>query len=247
MNERKIRRPEPEDEDLDEAPARKQRQPEPDEEEVDEAPVRKKKKKKKKKQGSSVAVKIGVYVGAGAVALALVIGLIWAIVRMATAPPAQPVTAWERFNMGDNQFAFDYPAGWRVKDFGLPGKREAEIKGSTATITIAENLTGSLVGDVANALNQGREVGDDRLPVSQVHEMRRPKDRASYKEEAPFTVMTKFGKARCSAYTDGSERGYRATVLMNQTALDIFCWCRGSDWETLRPAFDRIIASLARS
>jgi hypothetical protein len=246
MNERRTRRPEPEDEIVDEALVRKKKRPAAEDEDLDEAP-RKKKKKKKKKQGSALAVKIGVYAGAGVLGLLLVVGLIWAVIKMATAPPAQPVANYEKFAMGDNEFAFEYPSGWVVRDFGLPGKREAEIKGGAATITIAENLTGSLVGDIANAANAGRNVDDDRLPVSQVHEMRKPKDSKSYKEEPAVTVMTRFGKARRSAYADGSKRGYRATVLMNQTALDIFCECRESDWQTLRPAFERVIESLGRN
>jgi hypothetical protein len=119
------------------------------------------------------------------------------------------------------------------------------IKGvGGATIDIKENLAGSLVGDIAGAFNQGNQPpSDDRLPVSKVHEQRRPE---GAKEEPAVTMETKFGKARCSAYTSGSKRGYRVTVLMHQTALDVFCECRASDWDVLRPAFDRFISSLGR-
>src|SRR5437870_3497415 len=87
----------------------------------------------------------------------------------------------------------------------------------------------------------GRPVDDDHLPVVQVHNMRRPKDMPNYKEEPGVTVATRFGKVRRSAYTDGSRRGYRATALLTQTAFDIFCECRASDWDTLRPAFEHVI------
>src|SRR5438034_402258 len=84
-------------------------------------------------------------------------------------------------------------------------RREADIKGSGgASITVKENLAGSLVGDIAHAASGGRPVDDDHMPVAQVHEMRRPKDLPSYKEEPVVTVMTRFGKLRRSAYTDGS-------------------------------------------
>jgi hypothetical protein len=33
---------------------------------------------------------------------------------------------------------------------------------------------------------------------------------------------------------------------MHQTALDVYCECRAADWETLRPAFERVIESLGR-
>src|SRR5262249_18366693 len=118
--------------------------------------------------------------------------------------------------------------------------------GPSASINVKENLTGSLIGDIANAAARGKEVGEEFAPVARVHDMRRPKDSSSYREEAAVTVKTGFGDARRSAYIDGSKGGYRATVLMHRTALDIFCECRASDWDTLRPAFERVIESVGR-
>ena len=133
--------------------------------------------------------------------VALVV-LIWAIVKIGGgAAPAQAVTAWERFVTDENEFGFDYPAGWKAKGYGLHDKREVEVAGSGATINVKENLTGSLIGDIANAVNRGKEVEDERLPVSQVHEIRRPKDTRSYQEDPAVTVMTKLGKARSSRHS----------------------------------------------
>jgi hypothetical protein len=203
------------------------------------------KKKKKKKQKASRWPKLALFAGLGVLTLGLAI---WALVKLTGgAAPAQPVTAWERFITEENEFGFDYPANWKVRSYGLHDKREVDVTGSGgALINVKENLTGSLVGDIANAANRGREVEDELLPVARVHELRRPQERRSYQEEPAVTVTTKFGKARRSAYKDGSKRGYRVTVLMHQTALDVFCECRASDWETLQPAFDRVIASLGR-
>lgn len=217
---------------------RKPARPEPDDDDRDEAPVRKKKKKK----GLLPWPKIAGLAAGGLVAIVL---LIWAIVKLGGgAPPAQAVTAFDRFSTEENEFGFDYPARWEARGYGLRGRREVEVKGPAATINIKENLVGSLVGDIVGAGTGGKPVPDELSPVGRVHEMRRPKDTRSYQEEPAVTVMTKFGKARRSAYKDGAKRGYRATVLMHQTALDVFCECRASDWDTLRPAFERVIESL---
>ncbi|MCI0379780.1 MAG: hypothetical protein L0215_19545 [Gemmataceae bacterium] len=223
---------------------RKTRRPERDDSDIDESLVRKK-KKKKKKPAAKPWPKIAALGGGGVVVLTL---LIWLLVKFtAGSPPVQPVTAWEKFSTEENEFGFEYPAGWNTKHHGLTGKREVDVIGpSGATVNIKENLTGSLIGDIAGAATGGRPVPDELSPVGRTHDMRQPKDTVSYKEEPAVTVMTRFGKARRSAYVDGSKRGYRATVLMHKTALDIFCECRESDWNTLRPAFDRLIESIGR-
>jgi hypothetical protein len=205
-------------------------------------PAKRKKKKKKKQARSRWPLYAGLASG-GVVALVLTV---WVVIRVTRGePPAQPVTAWERHCTEENEFGFDYPAGWYAREYGTRGKREVEVKGGAATITVKENIVGSLVGDITNALNKGEPVDDERSPVAKVHEMRRP-DSSGHREEPAVTVATKFGKARRSSYTQGSSRGYRATVLMRQTALDVYCECPASDWETLRPAFERVIASLGR-
>jgi predicted Zn finger-like uncharacterized protein len=222
---------EPDDEEQGEAQG-KERGKERGEEEG-EVRVRRKKKKKKKKQPSLRGLRIAGLAGGGVIALAL---LIWVALKLtAGAPPVQPVTTWEKYGTEEGEFGFEYPADWRAKSYG-----------PSASITVKENLTGSLLGDIAGAANGGGPVDDDQLPVARVHEARRPKDSKSYQEKPAKTVQTRIGKARRSAYADGAKRGYRATVLLNQTALDVFCECKASDWETLRPAFEHVIESLGR-
>jgi hypothetical protein len=203
-------------------------------------------KKKKKPPASRGLLYAGIAAG-GLFATLLLIGVgivaVVVVVKLVRGTPEQPVTAWDRYTTDENEFGLDYPAGWNTRSYGLKNKREVNITHEGASITIKENLTGSLLGDIAGAANQGRPVDDDHIPVAKVHELRRPE---GAREESAVTVMTKAGKARRSLYTDGSNRGYRATVLLHQTALDVFCECRESDWETLRPAFDRVIASIGR-
>jgi hypothetical protein len=221
-------------------PEKRKPRPEADE---DEAPVRKKKKKKKKETKSRVPLIAGI-AGGGVVALAL---MIWAVVALTRGGgPAQPVTAWEQYSTEENEFGFDYPVGWKEKSYGIKGRREAEIKGPNASINVKENLSGSLVGDIAGAGQGGQPVDDDFAPVAKVHEVRRPKDSSTYQEGPAVTVTTRLGKARRSPFTDGSKSGYRATLLLHQTALDVFCECRTSDWATLKPAFEHVIESLGR-
>jgi hypothetical protein len=215
--------------------------PEPEDRARPEPAVRK--KKKKKKQASRWPLYAGLGVG-GAVVLAL---LVWVVVKLAGgSKPAQPVTAWEKYSTEEKEFGFDYPAGWDALSYGIRGKRHAEVKGGGALITVKESMEGSVVGDIFKAADRGKPVEEDQTPVAKWHEMRRPTDSSTYREEPAVTVKTRFGPARRSAYTDGSKRGYRATVLMHQTALDVFCECRASDWETLRPAFEHVIESIGR-
>lgn len=221
---------------------RAERYEEDEYEDEDDAP--RKKKKKKKKQAASPWPKIAAFGAAGVAGVGVIALLIWVVVQAGGGSPATPVNAWEKYATDEMGFAFEYPAGWGCKGYGKSPNREAEIKSrSTAKINVKENLVGSLVADIAGA-NAGQQVDDSRLPVSRVHEMRRPKEPASYQESPAVTVMTKFGKGRMSAYTDGSRRGYRVTVLMHQSALDIFCDCRASDWDVLRPAFEHVIQSI---
>ena len=203
-------------------------------------------KKKKKPAGPRWPLYAGIAAG-GLVVLLLVIGvvIIGIIfgVKAFRGTPAEPVAKWSRYNSAENEFGFDYPTGWHCRESGIKNKRGVIFSNSGTTITVKENMTGSLIGDIAGAANFGKEVSDERSPVAKVHELRKPE---GAKEEPAVTVTTKAGKARRSLYTDGSRRGYRATVLLHQTALDIFCECHESDWETLRPAFERLIESVAR-
>lgn len=210
--------------------------------EQDDAPVRKKKSKKKPAPTSKLLI-AGI-AGGSVVVLALLAIPVYIILNMSDRS-AKPVTTWDKYSTPENEFGLDYPAGWRTKSYGIHGKREVEIRGSGAKVEVKENITGSLVGDIAGAMGRGAVAEDDeRSPVAAAHEMRKPKDLPSYQEGKAVTVTSRFGKARRSEYTNGSTRGYRATVLMHQTALDVFCECRAADWDILRPAFERMIESL---
>lgn len=222
---------------------RKVRRDEPDDVEEDDVPIRKKKKKKKKKKPPP---RWPLFVGFGGGALVILALFIWVLTKVLSGPPpAQPVTEWDKYSTEGNEFGFEYPANWKLRDYGNKDRKEVYVTHGPASITVKENIAGSVMGDIAGAGARG-EVSDDQLPVARVHEARKPKESKSYQEEQAFTVETRQGKARCSAYKDGSKRGYRATVLLHQTALDIFCECRASDWDTLSPAFDRMIKSIGR-
>jgi hypothetical protein len=205
-------------------------------------------RKKKKKTAAGSRWPLYAAIAAGGVfvlVLVIVVGIVTVIVgiKAIRGAPAEPVTAWNRYVAPEQEFGFDFPKGWDFRQYGIKDKREVNVNKGSASISFKENLTGSLIGDIANAANFGKDVSDDRLPVAKVHEMRKPE---GAKEDPAVTVNSKSGKARRSFYSDGSRRGYRATVLLQQTALDIFCECHETDWETLRPAFERVIESTSR-
>jgi hypothetical protein len=222
----------------------KTRQPEPDDDdERDEAPVRKKKKKKKKQKETSRWPLIAGLAGGGVVVLVL---LIFLMVKMFSAPAAVAPTAWEKLSVGEgNEFAFEHPADWKVSEKGIRNKRDVQITKGNIKVTIDEKLVGSLIANMVQAAQGGREVPDDQTPAARVHAMRRPQDAsADYKEGPAVIVKTRGGsKAGRSEFTEGSLRGFRATILRHETVLDIYCTCRASDFDTLRPAFERIIES----
>lgn len=221
-------------------PKSKERERERDD---DDAPVRKKKKKKKKQEKS----KMPLYAGLGAGGVVLVILFIFVAMKFGGGEKLGPITEWDRFPTDEKDIDFDFPAKGKARGYGTPGKREFEVKGpGSCKINISENITGSLVGNIAGAGSGGVVHDDEHSPLAKVHEMRKPKDLGpSYREDAAETIKTKTGaKIRRSAYTDGSRRGYRATMLLNQSALDMFLDCHVTDWDVLRPAYDRVLESI---
>jgi hypothetical protein len=189
----------------------------------------------------------------GAVAL-IALAVVGGVVLWSRAVPAK-MTAPERYaayNSPEDVFHVSVPRGWKIQSGGRKGMYWVSAEKGSASIKVHESLTGSLLGDIAGARQDDPNAGDEFLPVSRVHEVKREvvaEEYGSYREEPAVTVATQFGKARRSAFTaraglGGQVRGYRVTALGAMIQITIVCTCSPGDWDVLEPAFERVIASV---
>jgi hypothetical protein len=218
-----------------------------DDDEPDDRPRR-----KKKGRSRSAAPNYWLWGGAafGVLFLGLIVGVVL-LVRLGPEKVAAPAQ-FSSYSPPEDQFQISLPqGGWKLDSGGKKNIGWVSAAKGSATIKAYESLTGSLLGDIAGAAQGGRNVGDDLLPVSQVHNFKKlsvAEEYTQYKEEAAVTVDSRFGKARRSVFTarDGlrTVRGYRATALGPFTQITVLCTCAPSDWDTLEPAFAKVIASV---
>jgi hypothetical protein len=217
-------------------------------------PAGRPRRRKKGRSGRSSRVYwiVGGAVG-GVALLALVIAAV--VVLWPRLGPGK-MTAPERYIAYDSPedvFHASMPEGWRFQSGGRKGQYWVSAENGGAAVKVYESLAGSLLGDIAGAAQPDPNAGDELLPVSRVHEVKRKllaEEYADYREEPAVTVGTGFGKARRSAFTarpaglGGKVRGYRVTALGAMTQVTVVCTCSPGDWDALEPAFARVIASV---
>ena len=175
----------------------------------------------------------------------------------------------------DNSFACLAPTGWERRESSAQGiERQVIFRKGEAKIAIASDLQGSLMGDMARATDAQTQAMMDQLPpevraslaassptasrpaIEQVH-LQSQKALAmrfdSYREMPMQTLRSSLGEARCSEWTakqegflsGGTFHGYRVTILTNERRVTYISQCPEASWKALRPAFGRILASLA--
>lgn len=167
--------------------------------------------------------------------------------------------SYKRWNAKDGSFSVDYPAEWQADGGGKQGIQWAEFTSGNAQIRINLDVSSSLVGDIAGgqAAAAGLEGADEETklelaPVSAAHRFNMEastQDMEGYKEEKAAAFNSQLGDGRKSVFKSkgsfgSAMRGYRATALTNNRGLRIICICPAKNWETLQPAFDKILASL---
>jgi hypothetical protein len=162
--------------------------------------------------------------------------------------------AFVTYHSTDGRFDCDCPKGWET-DGG--GKQEspncwAKLTSGGAQIQVNADFAGSLFGDMAKA-GQGMLGGDAEPPVARVHPMgaRAMKEEFNkYEERDAKAFQSKgFGEGRRSTFTasgglGGKTYGYRATLLANDRRIQVICSCPATNWQALKPAFERVIASV---
>jgi hypothetical protein len=167
-------------------------------------------------------------------------------------------TAFVAYSSPDGRFACDYPKGWEVSGGGkadLPYSSTRFTAGN-AEIRVDTDLAGSLFGDIAKAGGAGFG-GDAEAPVAKIHPMgiRHMKDEfgANYQEREAKSFQSKgLGEGRKAIFiADGSfggkTYGYRATLLTGDRRVTVLTFCPATNWQALKPAFDKVILSLRQA
>jgi len=169
--------------------------------------------------------------------------------QAATAP-----TSFTTYNAKDQSFQCQHPADWEAEGGGAGGYYHLRVRRGSAAINVTADLVGSLLGDIARSFGQAAGVSDERLsPVAQLHEMAKEEmaeSYGSYQEQTAKKINTGFGETYQSEFTGsgsfgGKVHGYRTTALARDRRIICVCTCPDGDWQTLKPAFEKVIASLA--
>lgn len=161
--------------------------------------------------------------------------------------------SFAKFDAPDGTFSVEYPEGWEAKG-GAPsgsGYSWAKFTKGNAQIKVDTGQAGSLLGDISKSTQtaHGHTPDPDEI-VKEIHEFERDgfaDDYSSFKEQLPVTVPTAgMGPAVCSIFFADSVMGVRATALGHNHRIRIVCTCPPSNWKILRPAFEKVVASLKR-
>ena len=163
-------------------------------------------------------------------------------VRMASAP-AEAVSSYEPFEASDKSVTGEAPAGWE-KESGDTGGTLARVnftKGD-AKIRIRADAGASFMAD---AMKNGPVPVIDAMHEKGIKQL---EEFVSDPQAMPAQPMTSpIGEARYSEFTadGGQTHGYRSTAIGPQRVISVTASCPEKDWETLKPAFSKVIGSIA--
>ena len=165
-------------------------------------------------------------------------------------------TTYSSYNAGDGSFACDMPDGWENKGGGKSGKPVwAKFASGSALIHFKASSTNML----ANAAMSGRSASANEIPtLAPVHLLHvdaikmAEEEYEGYTEVVGATVMNiKLGPARMSEFTYSTSfgtlmHGYRISIIGFDRGVNVYCTCPDTDWKTLQPVFDKVLASIVR-
>jgi len=158
------------------------------------------------------------------------------------------------YHSTDGRFDCDCPKGWETDGGGKPESPNcwAKFTKGSAVVNINADLAGSLFGDIAKAGGAGLG-GDAEAPVAKVHPMgvrQMKEEHNNYQEREAVKFQSRgLGEGRRSIFIadqtlGGKIYGYRATLLSGDRRISVVCSCPATNWKELKPAFERITASL---
>ncbi len=156
--------------------------------------------------------------------------------------PAEPVSSYEPFEATDKSVTGESPAGWE-KEAGDTGGTLARLNFTQgdAKIRIRADAGASFMAD---AMKNGPVPVIDAMHEKGIKQL---DEFVSGAEAMPAKPMkSSIGEARYSEFTadGGKTHGYRSTAIGPQRVVSVTATCPESDWETLKPAFDKVIGSL---
>jgi hypothetical protein len=166
--------------------------------------------------------------------------------------PVPAPTSYATYETKDGGFAVEYPEGWDA-DGGGKKNSWAKFSKGTAEISLQTDLVGSLMGDMGAGM--GNKLGPpdpEDYPVHKVHVADKEtvaQEYSDYKEQEPVEFQNAIGgPGRKSEFTasgtlSGPIHGYRATFLGRDKRFRVTLTCSESDWENLKPAFDKVLES----
>jgi hypothetical protein len=167
---------------------------------------------------------------------------------------AQVPASYNTHTCKDGTFKIQYPAEWQAESGGKGICTWLKCTSGNAQIKIDVSLASSLLGDLsaAGALRPKDVGADENLPPAGiVHHVERKKfeQDEGVREKESAQVATGLGDARQSEFQGaeafGVSRGYRVTALARDYRVRVVCRCPAAEWDALKPAFDKIIRSLA--
>lgn len=145
-------------------------------------------------------------------------------------------------------------------DANLQGSLMADMMRSEQIM--AENAGADFAGGGGGGAIPGMEqipggaglgASDRRPPVERLHEAGKEsfaEDKENYEEQGPAPLQSHLGDGRLSTFSykaggwSGKMKGYRATILASDKLFSVVCECPERDFNTIKPAFDRVLQSL---
>jgi hypothetical protein len=163
-------------------------------------------------------------------------------------------TAFKEYGSPSGRFACEYPEGWEATGAGKPDSPNswAKFTKGSAEIQVEADLAGSLYADMARA-GGGMTGENPEPPVAKIHPMalrQMKEDYSNYDEREAKTVQSKgLGEGRRSTFTatqslGGKIYGYRATFISGDRRITVICKSPATNWQALKPAFERVIGSI---
>jgi hypothetical protein len=171
-------------------------------------------------------------------------------------------TAYTTYTAIDKTFSCDQPAGWKRHETGAEQGvlSTATFEQGHVRFWVISDAIGSMSGDMITASNNAASqfaVPGQPPPkpaVERLHEADQKqlaRDLPDYHEGDMQPLNSPVGDARLSEWTAaggfgaGRLHGYRATLLGREREITVICIAPERNWAALKPAFDRMIASVA--
>lgn len=189
------------------------------------------------------------YAGIG-LAFVVLLGLIFGLRAMKPVTVEAPAS-YKTYTALDSTFSCDQPAGWDVKETGMPGGSMSQVtfKRGDARFHVVSDAAGSLMGDVVGSGNANLPPEQQKPAVEKLHEMDKKQMADSvpdYQEQPAQKFQSAFGDSRFSEWTGdgGKQHGYRATLLGKEREITVICSSPERNWAILQTAFQKMINSL---